>query len=221
MNVIIKAEEIGVFEVTAMSLSMSKKTNRDGIKTRFLAMTLKDEESLGGDAVRDVMFEENLGTEYFDTIANYRKKDANGNDVKDPKGGYVIDLTAIRKSDGELEQKITKKLLRRVGGGIEEYKFDCPRYSNDVDGNRTKDAAQRDVVKSSIMVFTQMKQMIPNGQGGFDKSYFKGMSPKEKGERLVERFFKEPVVAITTSPTTTGSTTTPVVNQAPEDVTPF
>lgn len=220
MSVIIKAEEIGVFEVTAMSLGMAKKENRDGIKSRFLAMTLKDEESLGGDAVRDVMFEENLGAEYFDVIANYRKKDANGNDVRDTKGGYVIDLAAIRKADGDLEQRITKKLLRRVGGGIEEFKFDVPRYSNDIDGNRTKDAGGRDVVKSSIMVFTQMKQMIPNANGGFDKTYFKGMSPQEKGERLIQRFFKEPVVQIA-APTTTGNTTTPVINQAPEEETPF
>ena len=103
---------------------------------------------------------------------------------------------------------------------IEEFKFDVPRYSNDIDGNRTKDAGGRDVVKSSIMVFTQMKQMIPNANGGFDKTYFKGMSPQEKGERLIQRFFKEPVVQIA-APTTTGNTTTPVINQAPEEETPF
>lgn len=221
MSTIIKAEEIGVFEVTSMSLAMAKKENRDGIKSRFLAMTLKDEESLGGDAVRDVMFEENLGAEYFDVIANYRKKNESGADVKDAKGGYVIDLAAIRKSDGDIEKRITAKLLRRVGGGIEKYNFDCPRYSNDIDGSRTKDAAGNDVVRSSMYVFTQCKQMIPTANGGFEKTYFKGMSPEEKGERLIQRFFKEPVNKQAARINTDKPGEAPVVDAEVVEETPF
>lgn len=197
MSQIIKGEEIGVFEVTAMSLGKSKKDNRDGVKSRFIAMTLKDEETLGGGAVRDLLFEEDLGTDYINTLALYCKKKDDGNYVTDTKGGFVIDIVAIQKSDGELEKRIAQKLLRRVGGMIESYKFDCPRYSNNADGSRTKDKNGNDVIKDEIQVFTQLKFMVPNAEGGFDKSYFKGMSPKEKGERIVSQFFKEPVAKIT------------------------
>ena len=163
-------------------------------------MTLKDEDTLGGDAVRDVLFEEDLGTDYINCLANYRKKTEDGNDVKDPKGGYVIDLSAIRNASGDLEQRITKKLLRRVGGMIENYKFDVPRYANNADGTRTLDGNNRPVIKNGVMVFTQLKFMIPNAAGGYDKSYYKGMSPEEKGERIVSQFFREPVAQITTAP---------------------
>ena len=197
MGTIIKGADISVYTTTAMTMAVAKKENRNGVKAKFLILLAKDEESGIARPTRIPMFEEDLGADIFTTLSHYRLTDGDGKPVKDAKGGYPIDLKALRaamREDPELNTQF-KNLLTLNGGMVEDYDLGADYYANDIDGNRTKDGRGNDVVKRVISVFVQVKHYLPTPDGGLQPVYFAGMGLHERGARLKAQFYREQVAS--------------------------
>ena len=197
MGTIIKGADISVYETTAMTMAVAKNENRNGVKAKFLILLAKDAESGIAHATRIPMFEEDLGDAIFETLSKYRLLDNDGKPKTDAKGGYPIDLAALRaamKEDDELKRTFDKLLV--LGGGMmEDYDMGAEYYANDIDGKRVKDGRGNDVVKRVISVFVQVKHYLPTPDGGLKPIYFAGMGLHERGSRLKAQFYREPVQA--------------------------
>lgn len=198
---IIKGEDLGSFEAIALSLGVSKNENRDGKKSRFMVVTYQDTYSGREDPVKDIIFEENIGTDMFERMKTYIMKDAEGNDLKDSKNGRVVDIDAIRdaaeKGDRKAE-RIRRLYLDVPGGQIAPYKLHGERYANDVDGKPVLKKDNTRVKKSVIRVFVQVKYIIPGEDGKPVTVYVGGVSPEVKGQELEDRFYREPVAKVVT-----------------------
>lgn len=198
---IIKGEDLGSFEAIALSLGVSKNENRDGKKSRFMVVTYQDTYSGREDPVKDIIFEENIGTDMFERMKTYIMKDAEGNDLKDSKNGRVVDIDAIRDAAATGDRKaerIRRLYLDVPGGQIAPYKLHGERYANDVDGKPVLKKDNTRVKKSVIRVFVQVKYIIPGEDGKPVTVYVGGVSPEVKGQELEDRFYREPVARVVT-----------------------
>jgi hypothetical protein len=196
---IIKGEDLGSFEAIALSLGVSKNENRDGKKSRFMVVTYQDTYSGREDPVKDIIFEENIGTDMFERMKTYIMKDAEGNDLKDSKNGRVVDIDAIRDAAATGDRKaerIRRLYLDVPGGQIAPYKLHGERYANDVDGKPVLKKDNTRVKKSVIRVFVQVKYIIPGEDGKPVTVYVGGVSPEVKGQELEDRFYREPVARV-------------------------
>lgn len=196
---IIRGEDLGSFEAIAMSLGISKNENRDGKKSRFVVFTYQDTYSGREDPVKDIIFEENVGTDMFERMKTYIMKDAEGNELKDSKGGRVVDIDAIRDAAAAGDRKaerIRRLYLDVPGGQIAPYKLHGERYANDVDGKPVTKKDNTRVKKSVIRVFVQVKYIIPGEDGKPVTVYVGGVSPEVKGQELEDRFYHEAVPTI-------------------------
>lgn len=196
---IIKGEDLGSFEAIALSLGVSKNENRDGKKSRFMVVTYQDTYSGREDPVKDIIFEENIGTDMFERMKTYIMKDAEGNDLKDSKNGRVVDIDAIRDAAATGDRKaerIRRLYLDVPGGQIAPYKLHGERYANDVDGKPVLKKDNTRVKKSVIRVFVQVKYIIPGEDGKPVTVYVGGVSPEVKGQELEDRFYREPVAKV-------------------------
>ena len=195
-NQIIKGEDLGSFEAIALSLGLSKKENRDGKKSRFAVFTYQDTYSGREDPVKDIIFEENMGTDMFERLKTYIMKDAEGNELKDSKNGRVVDIDAIRDAAATGDRKaerIRRLYLDVPGGQVAPYRLHGERYANDVDGKPVLKKDNTRVKKSVIRVFVQVKYIIPGEDGKPTTVYVGGVSPEVKGQELEDRFYREPV----------------------------
>ena len=193
---IIRGEDLGSFEAIAMSLGVSKNENRDGKKSRFVVFTYQDTYSGREDPVKDIIFEENVGTDMFERMKTYIMKDAEGNELKDSKGGRVVDIDAIRDAAAAGDRKaerIRRLYLDVPGGQIAPYKLHGERYANDVDSKPVLKKDGSRVKKSVIRVFVQVKYIIPGEDGKPVTVYVGGVSPEVKGQELEDRFYHEAV----------------------------
>jgi hypothetical protein len=174
-----------------MSLGVSKKENRDKVLSKFVVFTVQDEDGGFAKPSRHIMFEEQLFPGAVDILKKYRMKDDGGKEVKDAKGGYPIDIKALKGSE---DAERFKSYFRIPGGMIEYYhlkKGEC--YANDVDGNRIKDKQGHDVTKSVIPVFVQVKFYTVGANGEMIPHYANGMGLEEVGDRLERQFYREAV----------------------------
>lgn len=194
MNGIISGASLSTYRTVKLSINQAKKENRDGVKSRFITASIKDADSFIAKTTRIVVFEEELPEGSMDILKNYIKVNDAGEKQKDERGGFIIDLKALKSgSDGD----DFEGLLNIKGGMVMEYplkKGAC--YANDVDGNRTKDGSNNDVVKDTISVFVQVKNMMPTENGGLKPIFIDGWSLEERGSRMEARFYREPVVKV-------------------------
>lgn len=210
MNERILGKELSTYKATSISLGQSKNDNSDGIKSRFVALTLKDKYSIGAKPVRHVLFEDEVGTNAFEELMQCRSIGADGKPIVDPKNGYVVDTAMVAKRSAERIQEdanikkmmqdddkpedplMLDKLLKWEGGMTQPYKFPTgPRYGNDANGNPTKDKDGNQIVKSEIDVFVQVKDVVIKEDGTRDYTYVNGMNPSTRGERIMRTFFKK------------------------------
>lgn len=197
MSEMISGASLSTYKTIAMTIGQSKKDNRNGVKSKFVILTIKDKGSMIAKASRFILFEEDLFEGAISTLSKYRVTDKDGQPVKDARGGYAIDLKALKESE---DFDDFEGLMLLEGGMVMDYKLKkglC--YANDVDGNRTKDGRNNDVVKDTVPVFVQVKYFIPTPQGGMQPVFFAGMGLEERGSRMESQFYRE---AVKVQPTT-------------------
>lgn len=197
----ILGKDLSVFRAISISLGQSKNENREGTKSKFVALTLKDEESIGARKVSHILFEDEIGEEAFEELMQCRKLDDANKPMLDSHNGYIIDRllakerSAKRKAqddEGRDEFGIDKMLVWN-GGMTMMYKFPTgARYANDADGRPVLDKDGKPVVKSEIEVFVQVKDVVIKDDGTRDYNFFSGMNPNTRGERLMRTFYKKP-----------------------------
>ena len=198
MSTIVKGSDMSNYVTLGMSLGVSKKQNRDGVTSKFVVFTAQDEDGGFAAPIRHIMFEDQMFQGAVDILKKYRMKDSEGNEVKDAKGGYPIDLKALKESE---DADRFKQYFRVPGGMIEYYtlkKGEC--YANDVDGNRIKDKQGKDVTKSVIPVFVQVKFYTVGANGEMIPHYANQMGLNEVGDRLERQFYREAVATTATPP---------------------
>lgn len=193
---IIQGIELGSFEAIAISLGQAKRENRDGKKSKFAVFTYQSTYSGRVKPVRDILWEDDLGSATFQKLMEYRVVGDDGNPVKDAKGGYIVDIDKILDKSEEAtgnraEKRIRKLYIEVPGGMIVPFKLQGERYANDVDGQPVLDKAGNRVKKSVIKVFVQVQNIIPGDDGKPVTQYVGGISPEVKGLELQERFYKE------------------------------
>lgn len=195
MGTIIKGADISVYKTSGLTLCHAKKENRNGVKSKFLILQAKDAESGIAKPTRIPLFEEDLPAGIFEKLSPFRLQDKDGKPVQDNRGGYPVDMAALRaamKSDEDLTEMVEPYLIL-PGGMIEDYDLGGDYYANDVDGGRIKDGRNNDVIKRTISVFVQVKHYLPTADGGLKPVYFAGFGLNERGSRMKAQFYREPV----------------------------
>ena len=193
---IISGNELGSYEAIALSLGVSKKENRDGKKSRFAVFTYQSTYSGRAKPVRDIIFEDDMGSSNFEKLKEYVKKDAEGNDMKDARGGRIVDIDAIfeaAEGGSRAEKRIKNLYLEVPGGMVVPYKLQGARYANDIDGQPVKNKQGQTVVKEIIRVFVQVERIIPGEDGKPQTIYVGGISPEVKGQEMQDRFYQKAV----------------------------
>jgi hypothetical protein len=195
-NQIINGIDLGSYEAIALSVGVSKKENRDGKKSRFAVFTYQSTYSGRTKPVRDIIFQEDLGSDTMEKLREYIKKDAQNNNMKDSRGGFIVDIDKILDDAdaGVRAAKRIKRLYLEVPGGmIVPYKLQGERYANDVDGQPVLNKQNQRVKKSVIRVFVQIQNIIPGEDGKPVTNYVGGVSPEVKGQELQDRFYRDVV----------------------------
>ena len=216
MSNIVKGSDMSNYVTTGMSIGVAKKENRDGVKAKFVVFTVQDEEGGFAGSVRHIMFEEDLFPGAIELLAKYRMMN-NGQAVTDAKGGYPIDMKALKESEDAAQ---FGRYLRVPGGMVMDYPLKkglC--YANDVNGDRVKDGRGNDVTKSVIPVFVQVKFFMVDENGKMTPNYANKMGLNERGDRLENQFYRTPVNAGPAAGTPVNDT--PAGPQKPETQDPF
>lgn len=197
---IINGKELGEYEAISVSVGQSKKENRDGKKSKFAVFQYQSTYSGAAKPIRDIIFEDDLGERFFETLLKYRVDDGSGGFKKDGKNGYVIDIDAIfeaasvepqNKLKNRAEKQIVNLYLLRPGGMVVPFTLQGERYANDVDGQPVLNKAGQRVKKQVIRVFVQVQNIYPGPDGKPVTQYVGGISPEVRGLELQERFYKE------------------------------
>lgn len=195
-NQIINGNELGSYEAIALSLGQAKNENRDGKKSRFAVFTYQSTYSGRAKPVRDIIFEDDMGSDTYEKLKTYVKKDDQGNPIKDTHGGYVVDVDAIRDAadaNGRAEKRIQRMYLDVPGGMVVAYKLQGERYANDINGQPVLNKQNEKVVKSVIRVFVQVERIIPGDDGKPVTIYVGGISPEVRGQEMQDRFYRQAV----------------------------
>ena len=215
-NQIINGNELGSYEAIALSLGQAKKENRDGKKARFAVFTYQSTYSGRAKPVRDIIFEEDMGSDTFEKLKEYIKKDAENNNMKDSRGGYIVDLDKIldaAEANSRAEKRIKRLYLDVPGGMVVPYKLQGERYANDINGEPVLNRQNQKVTKTTIRVFVQVERIIPGDDGKPQTIYVGGISPEVKGQEMQDRFYRVPV--------STAPTGSPAESQESEDENAF
>ena len=202
MNERILGKDLSTYKAIAISLGKAKNDNNDGIKSRFVALTLKDKYSIGAKKVSHILFEDEIGTDAFEELMQCRSIGPDNNPIVDTRGGYVVSTALVKKRSAERKAQdednedplMLDSLITWEGGMTMVYKFPTgPRYGNNADGKATKDKDGNQIVKSEVEVFVQVKDVVIKEDGTRDYTYVSGMNPNTRGERIMRTFFKKPV----------------------------
>lgn len=203
-NQIINGIELGEYEAIALSLGVAKNENRDGKKARFAVFTYQSTYSGRAKPVRDIIFEEDLGTDIFDKLREYIKKDADGKDMLDGRGGRVVDIDKIfdaADAGSRAEKRIKRLYLEVPGGMVVPYTLQGERYANDINGQPVLNKQNQRVKKTQIRVFVQVERIIPGDDGKPKTIYVGGITPEMRGQEMQDRFYRDVVpTANTASP---------------------
>lgn len=181
MGNLIKGSELGTYKTIAISLGVATKENRNGVKSRFLVLVVRDEDSAAAKSKRLIFWDEDVPG-LIDKIKAFASQ--NPNPVTK---GYDIDMNAMQAAENAAD---FADYLRFPGMIEEQYDLaKGPCYANDADGNRILDKSGNPVIRSTISVLTQVKFIMPDGS----TRYFSGMDPYSTGARLESRFWREAV----------------------------
>lgn len=201
MGQLIKGSELGAYKTIAMSLGVASKENRNGVKSKFLVLVVRDEDSAAAKSKRIIFWDEDVPG-LIDKIKVFASNTPNP-----VTKGYDIDMNAMKVADNAAD---FADYLRFPGMLEEQYKLSKgPCYANNADGERILDAAGNPVVRSTISVLTQVKFIMPDGS----MKYFSGMDPYSTGSRMESRFWREAVNA--TSVQTEGVVGAPDIPENP------
>ena len=193
-------KDLSVYRAIAISLGQSKNDNRDNVKSRFVALTLKDEESIGASKIGHILFEDEIGSEAFEELMQCRLLDENNKPKIDQHNGYIVDKILAKKRSAERKAQDEEnrdelgidKMLIWKGGITLPYRFPTgPRYANDAAGNQILDKDKNPVIKSEIEVFVQVKEVVYKDDGTKEYTFYPGMSLNARGERLMRAFYKK------------------------------
>jgi hypothetical protein len=193
METIIRGKDLGsVFVTTALSIGMSKNENSNGVKSRFVVVSCKDEAAIfAGRTRRFTIFEEDFGKEYIDILMKYADPGTNPDT-------FNIRLEDFKKSDDA--KGVMGQLLRWEGACEEFYPFEkglC--YANKADGSPMTDKEGKRVISSGVTVLCLIKDIRPDQTGKMVTHYIEPFSPHTVGSRIERTFYKEPVSVTNTT----------------------
>lgn len=181
MGNLIKGSELGAYKTIAMSVGIASKENRNGVKSRFLVLVVRDKDSAAAKSKRIIFWDE-------DVPGLIEKIKVFASTTPNPvTKGFDIDMNAMKAANNAAD---FEDYLEFPGMIEEQYnlaKGAC--YANDADGNRLLDKLGNPVIRSTISVLTQVKFIMPDGS----MRYFSGMDPYSTGARLESRFWREAV----------------------------
>lgn len=192
MNQIIPGAQIGAFKTISLSIGQAKKANRDGKKSKFLVIGMKNKKSLLGKKQNVILFDDDLSPEIFAVLQKYATPSTDPNH----QGGFDVNLANFKTGPEFAQDPDTwGQLLEFPGGCFEEYEFaKGPCYANQIDGNPTLDGNNQKIIRSSISVFVQIDFIDANGVTHYIEPY----SKNAQGARMEQRFFRNPVEGTTT-----------------------
>ena len=219
MSEIIKGSDMSNFKTVGMTLCKAKNQNTDGVLSAFVVLLVKDTLKGCNKPVKHIMWEDDLFPGACHILAKYRMIDAQtGAPIQDTRGGFPIDMVALKKAMGEgQEAEGFADIMEHPGGMIETYPFRkglC--YANDREGKRVKNKAGEDVVRSEIPVFVQVKFFTVNADGELKAHYAPGMDLNYRGARLEDQFYRIAVNNSGTPAVTVSTSQQSAAQQAPE-----
>lgn len=188
-NNIIDGRTISMFKTVSLSIGQAQKENRNGIKSRYIVLGVKNSKSMLGKKQNIMLFEEDLSPEIFEVLGKFAKPS-----TLHP-GGFDVNLSEFRNSpEFNNDRETLNQLLELPGGCFEEYEFaKGPCYANDVNGNMVKDRNNQPVIKSSIAVFVQIDYIKAKEDGSMETVYIEPYSRNAQGQRMESRFFMHAV----------------------------
>lgn len=204
MGNLIKGAELGTYKTIAMSIGQAERENRNGVKSKFLVLVVRDADSAAARSKRIIFWEE-------DVPGLIEKIKVFASSTPNPiTKGYDIDMNAMRAAENHAD---FDDYLRFPGMIEEQFKLTkgaC--YANNVNRERVLDGSGNPVVRDTISVLVQVKFVMPDGK----MIYFSGMDPYSTGSRIEQRFWREPVNATgATQAQGAGEVGTPDIPETP------
>lgn len=204
MASIIQGRDLSVYTTVGLTLGVSKKENRDGKKSRFVVISMKDSYSRLSKTRRTIIFEDEWPG-LIDTLGKYVDKSI----VDTHEGGEVVSLAMFQKSEDAKLFPIMEwpGMMPQV---MPLRKGMC--YANDVNGNFVEDKTGAKVTKDKITVMVQVKNIV---EGQDHPNYVDGWDPDTQLNNMESRFYRVPVVQIGTNDADDTQFMTPAPQQQP------
>lgn len=204
MTSIIQGRDLSVYTTVGLTLGVSKKENRDGKKSRFVVISMKDSYSRLSKTRRTIIFEDEWPG-LIDTLGKYVDKSI----VDTHEGGEVVSLAMFQKSEDAKLFPIMEwpGMMPQV---MPLRKGMC--YANDVNGNIVTDKTGARVTKDKITVMVQVKNIV---EGQDHPNYVDGWDPDTQLNNMESRFYRVPVVQIGTNDADDTQFMTPAPQQQP------
>lgn len=190
MGTITQGRDISVFKAVALTIGQAKKPDNDGNINKFVVLTLKNKKALAAPATRHIIFEQDIPG-LIDILKKFKA------DQPDAKGGYLVNIKALKESDDYRKDEDTKELIDQIlvweGGKVSSYDMGAERLANDINNQPVKSKLTgKQVRKRYINVFTQIDYMTTDDEGHTKIEYINGMGLEERGRRLMEQFYRQP-----------------------------
>ncbi len=208
MGRIMQGAEFGTYKTIAMSLGTAKNENNNGVKSRYIVLTLKNKKCLLSGSRRTILWDEDFPG-LFDQLKPYAAM------TPDAQGGYLVDLPRA-KAEGQVE--MLDDLLEIPGGVVLEYKLAkgmC--YQNDVNGAQVYiKGTTTPVTKDKISVFCIIDHAVEQ-DNKVEYHWVDKFGLAEQGSRMENRFYRKAVNAETANediPATQPAQSTPAAQSA-------
>lgn len=187
---ITQGRDISVFKTIGMTIGKAKKPDNDGNVNAFIVLTLKNRKALAAPATRHIIFEQDVPG-LIDVLKKFKA------DQPDAKGGYLVNLKALKESDDYLKDEDMKELIDQVltweGGKVSTYDMGVERLANDINGKPVMSKhTGKQVRKRYISVFTQIDYMTTDDEGHTKIEYINRMGLEERGRSIMEQFYRQP-----------------------------
>ena len=184
MGRIMQGAEFGTYKTIAMSLGVAKNENNNGVKSRYVVLTLKNKKCLLSGSRRTILWDEDFPG-LFDQLKPYAST------TPDAQGGYLVDLPRA-KAEGQVE--MLDGLLEIPGGVVLEYKLAkgmC--YQNDVNGAPVYiKGTTTPVTKDKISVFCIIDHAVEQ-DNKVEYHWVDKFGLAEQGSRMENRFYRKAV----------------------------
>lgn len=204
MTSIIQGRELSLYKTVALTLGVSKKENREGKRSRFVVISMKDAYSPLSKTRRTIIFEDE-----WPGLVEALKKHVDKSIVDTHEGGQVVSMALFKKSNDPelfpiLEWPGMMPQVMPLRKGM------C--YANDVNGNIVKDKNDAPVTKDKITVMVQVKNIV---EGQDHPNYVDGWDPDTQLNNMESRFYRKPVVQMGTNDADDTQFMTPAPQQQP------